>query len=117
MKDDIVSMLAGERSKVDPKGFKNDLTAINSRDDVLTVLIHLGYLSYDRRTKECYIPNLEVMGEMENAIFRFSFKILSESLGGSFFLFVTLHRRLLAPKRKIVTKHAPFRNVWNIQAT
>ena len=46
MKDDIVRMLAGERSKVDPKGFKNDLTAINSRDDVLTVLIHLGYLSH-----------------------------------------------------------------------
>jgi hypothetical protein len=68
LKDDIVSMLAGERCKVDPKGFKNDLTKINTRDDVLTVLIHLGYLSYDRVKKECYIPNLEVLGEMENAI-------------------------------------------------
>jgi hypothetical protein len=68
LKDDIIRMIAGERSDVDPKGFKNDLTQINSRDDVLTVLIHLGYLSYDRRTKECYIPNMEVMEEMENAI-------------------------------------------------
>ena len=68
LKDDIVRMIAGERCDVDPKGFKNDLTQINSRDDVLTVLIHLGYLSYDRRTKECYIPNMEVMQEMENAI-------------------------------------------------
>ena len=68
LKDYIISMLAGERCKVDPKGFKNDLSLINSRDDVLTVLIHLGYLSFDRRTKECFIPNMEVMGEMENAI-------------------------------------------------
>ena len=68
LRDNVVSMMAGERCKVDPKGFKNDLTKINTRDDVLTVLIHLGYLSYDRVRKECYIPNLEVLGEMENAI-------------------------------------------------
>ena len=68
LRDDVISMLAGERCKVDPKGFKNDLTKVNTRDDVLTLLIHLGYLSYDRVRKECYIPNLEVLGEMENAI-------------------------------------------------
>ncbi len=68
LKDNIVRMIAGERCDVDPKGFKNDLTQINNRDDVLTVLIHLGYLSYDRRTKECYIPNMEVLGEMENTV-------------------------------------------------
>lgn len=68
LKDDIISMIAGGRCKVDPKGFRNDLSQISSRDDVLTVLIHLGYLSYDRRTSECYIPNLEVAGEMEEAI-------------------------------------------------
>ena len=68
LKDDIISMLAGARCKVDPKGFKNDLSLILNRDDVLTVLIHLGYLSYDRTKSECYIPNLEVAGEMEEAI-------------------------------------------------
>ena len=35
---------------------------------MLTVLIHLGYLTYDRRTRECCIPNLEVAGELENAV-------------------------------------------------
>ena len=68
LKDDVISMLGGARCKVDPKGFKNDLSEIHSRDDVLTVLIHLGYLSYDRAKSECYIPNFEVAGEMEEAI-------------------------------------------------
>lgn len=68
LKDDIIRMLAGERCYVEPTGFKNDLLQINSRDDVLTVLIHLGYLSYDRRERECYIPNREVAGELVNAV-------------------------------------------------
>ena len=68
LKDDIIRMLAGETCEVNPIGFTNDLSQIRSRDDVLTVLIHLGYLTYDRRKKECRIPNLEVSGEMESAV-------------------------------------------------
>ena len=68
LKDDIIKMLAGGRAKVDPTGFQNDLSLIRNRDDVLTVLIHLGYLSYDRTRRECYIPNREVAGEMVNAV-------------------------------------------------
>ena len=68
LKDDIIYMLAGGRCKVNPAGFKNDLAEVHSRDDVLTVLIHLGYLTYDRRAMECYIPNLEVSYEMELAV-------------------------------------------------
>ncbi len=68
LKDDIIRMLAGERCKVDPTGFGNDMFDIRSKDDVLTVLIHLGYLSYNWRKNECYIPNREVIGEMVNAV-------------------------------------------------
>ena len=68
LKDDIIRMLAGESCDVNPIGFTNDLSEIRSRDDVLTVLIHLGYLTYNRVTKECSIPNLEVSGEMESAV-------------------------------------------------
>ena len=68
LKDDIVKMLAGERCSVDPTGFQNDMSVIHSKDDVLTVLIHLGYLSYDWEEGECYIPNKEVAGEMVNAV-------------------------------------------------
>ena len=68
LKDDIIKMLAGGRSKVNPTKFQNDLSVIRSKDDVLTVLIHLGYLSYNWRKDECYIPNREVAGEMVNAV-------------------------------------------------
>ena len=68
LKDDIIRMLAGEKVDVITTKFQNDLSIVRNRDEVLTVLIHLGYLSYDRATKECWIPNLEVAGEMENAV-------------------------------------------------
>ena len=68
LKDDIIRMLAGDHSSVDPTGFQNDMSVIHSLDDVLTVLIHLGYLSYDWKESECYIPNREVAGEMVNAV-------------------------------------------------
>ena len=68
LKDDVVKMIAGERCKVNPTKFQNDMSVIRSKDDVLTVLIHLGYLSYDWKKSECYIPNKEVAGEMVNAV-------------------------------------------------
>ena len=68
LRDDVIKMLAGGRCKVDPTGFQNDMKVVRSKDDVLTILIHLGYLSYDWREDECYIPNREVAGEMVNAV-------------------------------------------------
>lgn len=68
LKDDIILMLAGGRCKVNPTRFQNDMSVVRSKDDVLTVLIHLGYLSYDFENAECYIPNREVAGEMVNAV-------------------------------------------------
>ena len=68
LKDDIIRMLAGYRVSVNTTKFQNDMSVIRNRDDVLTVLIHLGYLSYNWRKNECYIPNYEVAGEMENAV-------------------------------------------------
>ena len=83
LKDDIISMLAGERCSVDPTMFNNDMSVIHSKDDVLTVLIHLGYLSYDRRQGECYIPNKEVAGEMVNAVKSNNWKHVAEALDKS----------------------------------
>jgi hypothetical protein len=68
LKDNIIEMLAGGRCKVNPTKFQNDMSIIRSKDDVLTVLIHLGYLSYSWQKSECYIPNKEVAGEMVNAV-------------------------------------------------
>ena len=68
LRDDIICMLGGGRVKVNPTKFQNDMSIVRSKDDVLTVLIHLGYLSFDWKREECYIPNKEVEGELVNAI-------------------------------------------------
>ena len=68
LKDDIIRMLAGENVDVNTTRFQNDMKIVRSRDDVLTVLIHFGYLSYDEDTKTCRIPNKEVADEFENAV-------------------------------------------------
>lgn len=68
LKDDVLRLLAGESSFVDTASFQNDLNVVRSKDDVLTLLIHLGYLSYDRENKTCRIPNREVATEFKNAI-------------------------------------------------
>ena len=80
LKDDIINMLAGGRCAVDPTGFSNDMSVIHSKDDVLTVLIHLGYLSYDWRKDECWIPNREVAGEMVNAVKANNWKHVADAL-------------------------------------
>ena len=80
LKDDIIRMLAGEQSMVDPTGFQNDISEVHSRDDVLTVLIHLGYLSFDWRESTCHIPNHEVALEMANAVKANQWKGVSEAL-------------------------------------
>lgn len=83
LKDDIINMLGGGRCKVNPTKFQNDMSIISSKDDVLTVLIHLGYLSYNWRKDECYIPNMEVAGEMANAVDSTNWKPVVEALNKS----------------------------------
>lgn len=60
LKDDIIRMLSGEHVYVNTSKFQNDMHIVRSKNDVLTVLIHLGYLAYDGEAQECYIPNKEV---------------------------------------------------------
>ena len=68
LKRDLLLMLGGGQCRVKTTGFLNDPNLIQSKDDVLTILIHLGYLSYDEDSGKCFIPNKEVAGEMECAI-------------------------------------------------
>ncbi len=74
LKDDIIKMLAGDSIDVNTTMFNNDMKVIECKDDVLTVLIHLGYLSYDADTKTCRIPNKEVAEQFENAVRKTSWK-------------------------------------------
>ena len=61
-------MLTGGHCKVNPGKFQNDMVSVKSKDDVLTLLLHLGYLAYDADRKEVYIPNEEVKDEFRNAV-------------------------------------------------
>ncbi|EOS70847.1 hypothetical protein C818_01445 [Lachnospiraceae bacterium MD308] len=68
LKDAIVDMLGGQRLRIDTGTFQNDMTSMSSRDDVFTLLVHLGYLAYDSGRKEVYIPNEEVREEFIRAV-------------------------------------------------
>ncbi len=65
LKDSIVKMLNGERVKTNIRRFQNDMTTFNSKDDVLTLLVHLGYFS---EIKEVFIPNEEISDEYISVI-------------------------------------------------
>ena len=60
LRDDVVKLLAGEEVYLNTNKFQNDMTTFKSKDDVLTLLIHLGYLGYNSSNQTCYIPNKEV---------------------------------------------------------
>lgn len=68
LKEAIIQMLGGNHIKIDVATFQNDMTTIKSRDDVLTLLVHLGYLAYDLDRKTVSIPNEEVRAEFVRAV-------------------------------------------------
>lgn len=68
LKDSILIMVNGGRCEIKTRTFQNDMLNIKNRDDVLTLLVHLGYLAFDRVTKEVYIPNKEIFEEFKNAL-------------------------------------------------
>lgn len=67
-KDEVIKMISGDYIDVNVTSYKNTLTGFKTRDDVFTYLIHLGYLAYDSKKEQCYIPNREVQGEWINAL-------------------------------------------------
>lgn len=68
LKDAVIKMLAKGEIPVNTGTFENDMTTFTTKDDVLTLLVHLGYLTYDSIAKTVAIPNKEVSQEYVNAI-------------------------------------------------
>jgi len=64
----VTKLIAGEHYPVNSDKFQNDMVTFNSADDVLTLLIHLGYLTYDFNTETAWIPNAEVQKEFINSV-------------------------------------------------
>ena len=72
LKDKVTKMIAGESASVNTAKFQNDMTSLNSADDVLTLLVHLGYLTFQATNETGYgnvsIPNSEVHQEFIDSI-------------------------------------------------
>lgn len=93
LRADIMKMLGGESVRVNTRSFQNDMRTFHTKDDILTLLIHLGYLGYDSGTEEAFIPNKEIIREFENAmsvggwpevmrVLKASEKLLEDTLNG-----------------------------------
>ncbi|MDD5814748.1 MAG: AAA family ATPase [Bacteroidales bacterium] len=65
---DVACLMAGQSIEVNVGTYLNTLTDFNSKDDIFTYLIHLGYLAYNHDDKLAYIPNHEVMQEWRNSV-------------------------------------------------
>ena len=80
LRDTVIKLLAGEKKKIDPSTFNNDMVTFNSQDDVLTLLVHLGYLTFDSETYEVAIPNYEVSEQFASTIRNKDWAEVSKSL-------------------------------------
>ena len=68
LREDIVQLLGGGSIEVDTGSFQNDMKTFRTKDDVLTLLVHLGYLAYDSVEEKAFIPNNEIIGEFRRAM-------------------------------------------------
>ena len=67
LKSAIIEMLSGDHVPVDVTSFQNDTTNFANKDDVITYLIHLGYV---QTFKTAFVPNEEIRQELIRAIRR-----------------------------------------------
>lgn len=68
LKSLVTRLIAGEHIRINTDKFQNDMTTFDSADDIFTLLVHLGYLTYDFYKQEVFIPNQEVQKEFINCI-------------------------------------------------
>lgn len=80
LRDDVIAMLSGESVPVNADSFSNDMVTFANKDDVFTLLVHLGYLGYHFDEKTVFIPNHEIRREFVNAISVSDWGEVSEAL-------------------------------------
>ena len=80
LRDAVIRMLGGQRVEISTRKFQNDMKSVDSADDVLTLLVHLGYLAFDSEESEVYIPNQEIAIEFANAVDDKGWGIVGEAI-------------------------------------
>lgn len=73
-------MLGGGSVRINIGTFGNDMTTFANRDDILTLLVHLGYLTYDSELETVSVPDREVAQEYVNAITTMDWHEVTESI-------------------------------------
>ena len=68
LKSSMMQMFSGVPCRINTTTFRNDTVNFQNRDDVLTYMIHLGYLSYHKSDHTAAIPNEEIRQELRNAV-------------------------------------------------
>lgn len=63
-----MTMLSGDAVPVRTTSYQNDMVTFRNKNDVMTSLIHLGYLAYDSQGQSAYIPNEEIRSEFLDAV-------------------------------------------------
>ncbi len=67
LREAVALLMDGGRLQIDTSTYQNDMTTFHGRDDVLSLLIHLGYLGYDDERSEVFIPNREILDEFRTS--------------------------------------------------
>lgn len=70
LKTAAIEMLSGATTQINVNSFQNDMVNFVDKDDVLTLLVHLGYLAYNQNMQYAYIPNEEIRQELLFAVRR-----------------------------------------------
>ncbi|MCM1167076.1 MAG: ATP-binding protein [Lachnospiraceae bacterium] len=80
LRADIIKLVSGECVRVDTTTFANDMVTFNSKDDVMTLLIHLGYLTYNIDSKTVSIPDYEIAEQFASTIRQLDWGEVAKSL-------------------------------------
>ena len=67
LKEAVALLMDGGRLEIDTSTYQNDMTTFTGRDDVLSLLVHLGYLGFDDAKSEVFIPNKEILDEFKTS--------------------------------------------------
>ncbi|MCD8201124.1 MAG: AAA family ATPase [Clostridia bacterium] len=77
--DAVVNLLAGDKVGIDVAGFFTDIESFTTRDEILALLVHLGYLTFDSATKTVWIPNHEITDEFDTIVKQIKLKTALKS--------------------------------------